>query len=206
MTFYDPEIWLESTTRALREYVDSAFSAAYEVIMEFPATDVVMQMVPLEKTLIHFEIDDIVERPLGFGANIGDYNYDDSVPGSETSSPQEVSIHTINFDVGAWASDRSGGTTSRLRAKQTLSRLFIGKMAQENLDAATSNGDGRIEILKYEGGRFLTDKINDVDVYRISGSTLEVRVFSRTPISLVVPAITDVFADGNLDIDSVVVE
>ena len=202
---YDPEQWLVSTTRALKEFVDNAFNAAYEVIMEFPSTDTVMKYVPLEKTLIHFEIDDVHGRPLGFGANIGTTNYDETNPGSETVRPQEARLHTINFDVGVWSSDRSGGTTARLRAQQTLSDLFIGKRAQDALDAAVKDGDGRIEILRYEGGRSLTDRINDVDVYRMTGATLEVRVFSRTKLGPLEAPITDILTDENLDIGGVAI-
>jgi hypothetical protein len=192
---YDPENWLLSTTRALKEYAEAAFSEAWEIIMEFPSTDTVMKMVPLEKGLVHFEIDIIESRLLGFGENIGDYNYN---AGTGDVQPQEAGINVINFDVGVWTSDRSGGTTSRMRAKQTLANLFFGKQAQDKLNAAVNSGDGTLEIVAYTGGRFVTDRINDVDVYRLIDSSLDVRVFSRTPLPPEQPAITETLIDDIL--------
>src|ERR1041385_4098412 len=145
---YNPEIWLESTTRALKEYVDNAFSAAYEVIMEFPSTEYILKMVPLEKTVIHFEIDTVDPRLIGFGLVAGTFNYDST---NHQAQPQEAADVRINCDVGIWASARSGGTTSRMRAYETLSRLFQGKYAQDALTAAVSTGDGTIEILNFTG-------------------------------------------------------
>jgi hypothetical protein len=197
---YDPENWLLSTTRALKEYVENAFNDAYKVVMEFPSTDEVLETMPLDLTIIHFEIDDQDHRRLGFGDNYGAINYD---AGTHQSNPQEAAIRILNFDVGVWASDRSGGVTSRLRAQQTLGFLFEGSLAQAKLDAAVDAGDGRIEILNYRGGRSLTDKINDVDVYRMVDATLEIRVFSRTPLVPLeaVPALEVTNIDDNLEID-----
>jgi len=201
---YDPEKWLESTTRALKEYVDNAFSAAYEVIMEFPSTDAVLKYMPLSKSIIHFEIDSQEHNRLGFGDNYGAINY--NITTHETN-PQEAAIRLLNFDVGIWTSDRSGGTTSRLRAQQTLGFLFEGSLAQAKLDAAVDDGAGRIEIRDYRGGRFLTDRINDVDVYRMVDATLEIRVFSRTPLVApeAVTALESTNIDDNLEINNVVI-
>jgi len=202
---YNPEQWLLSTTRALKEYAETFFNSAYEIIMEYPGTEVVLKMMPLEKTLVHFEIDTIEERPLGFGRSIGDWNYDDTTdPAHPTANPQEARVHVINFDVGIWSTDRSGGTTARARAKQILSLLFLGGLAQDNLDAAVNAGDGRIEILTFTGGRFLTDRINDVDVYRMVDCNLNIRVYSRTPkFEVPVETVDEVIQDENLDIDGV---
>lgn len=174
---YDPEHWLESATRAIKEYAENNLDETYKVIMEFPSSDTLNELVPLEKTIIHFEIDAIEDRLLGLGESFI-FTYDAT---AHTTLQQSVGIHLINFDVGVWASAKSGGSTSRLRAKQALTEMFQGKQAQDNLDAAASTGDGRIEILNYTGGRFLTDRINDVDVYRMIDCSMDVRVFSRTP-------------------------
>jgi len=203
---YDPEQWLLSTMRALKEYAEDNFNDAYEIVMEYPGTEEMFKKMPLVKTLVHFEIDVIDERRLGFGDNIGEWNYDDTTdPAHPVAQPQEAAIHVINFDVGAWATDRSGGTTSRARVKQTLGLLFQGKIAQENLDAAVNDGDGRIEIVNYTGGRFLTDRINDVDVYRIVDCSLDVRVFSRTPKGTPIQTIEEELQDPNLDVGGVTI-
>lgn len=185
--YFNPENWLVSTTRALEDYTLTKLGEIlgrpaedlYEVIMQFPGTilDLRMKKMPLEKTVIHFELDDTQEGVLGFGENIQQNNYDSALG----NYPQEAGIRLLDFDVGIWASDRSGGTTSRMETRQLLSQLFSGAQAIQNLRAATDGGDGGIEIQGFSGGRGATDTINDVIVYRQLDSTLSVRVFSRTP-------------------------
>jgi len=208
---YEPEIYLESTVRCLKAYVEDGFlksvvddtqtyagDEVYEIVMEYPSTDEILRFVPLGKTVIHFEIDDMDNRILGFGENVFNYNYDDVLQQEE---PQNASEHRINFDVGIWASDRSGGITSRLRAYQVLRNLFQGGLAIEKLRAATNAGDGELDILQFESGRFLTDRINDLNVYRTINSTLVIRVFSRTPKEIIRPTIEEILQDENLSID-----
>ena len=189
---YNPEMYLESTLRELEKYAKNGFDKAvpdqnldpvglyaYQVIMQFPG-DVIsdIQTVPLPKTIIHFELDDAEDRVVGIGDNIFEWNYSG---GTETVSPQEASQHQLNFDVGIWASDVSGGTTSRLRAQQILKKLFVGSLAQKALDLSADGGDGRLEILRYHGGQFVTERVNEINTYRMVGAELEMRVFSRTP-------------------------
>jgi hypothetical protein len=180
-TKYDPEKWLETTIRAIKDYVENNINTRiYEVVMEFPAPLMEQSLMPLSKTVIHFEIDDMPENLIGMGDNVFAANYNEV---DETVNPQEAREQRINFDVGIWASDKSGGTTSRMRAKQILSSLFGGSQGIKALYDAGDNDDGSIEIIRYGGGRFAIDTINDVRVYRMVDAQLEVRVFSRTPIS-----------------------
>lgn len=192
---FDPEIWLESATRELKAYIETGFNNAivdetsqpvglqlYEVMMEFPGPRVDdVKAMPLDRSIIHFEIDDIADRLVGFGDQVFAENYD---PVGHQNFPQEAGIHVINFDVGVWASDRSGGTTSRLRAKQVLRNLLQGKQAQAALTAATDGGDGGLQIKSFTGGRFVPERVNDVPIYRMVDSTLEIQVFSRTPLPI----------------------
>lgn len=210
---YNPEIWMESLTRCLKEYVETGFDEAvlddmnnpvglqvYTVIMEFPSTEKIISMLPSKQTVVHLEIDDITNRPLGFGKPISNYNYDAI---AQEMKPQEVKQHVVNFDLGIWAYDKSGGTTARLRALEILTDLFQGWKAQQRMDEAVDVGDGRIEILMFEGGRFITDKINDIDVYRTVNSSMDVRVFSRDALpddAQAVPTIESAIQDENLTI------
>jgi hypothetical protein len=197
---YDPENWLVTLQRTLKEYAATGFQNSvkdnngnpvglnlYEIIFEFPSTVDPLQKVPFEKTLIHFEFDDIVNEELGFGDNIFRTNYDEA---TDTIRPQEGKMHRVNFDVGIWTSDRAGGTTHRLRAYQVLENLFHGSRARKALFRASTHGDGGIEILQYTGGRFITERVGDVVTYRSVDGQLEVRVFSRTPMGQPEQAIT----------------
>lgn len=190
---YNPEIHMESLSRCLKEYAEDGFNNAikdeggtpsglelHDIVMEFPGTEISGMKVPLAKTLIHFAIDDVEDRLVGLGDNVFAWNHD---PILDTVNPQEARMHMVNFDVGIWSSDRSGGVTSRLRAQQILTNLFLGSIAQGRIREATHGGNGCLEILRYSGGNFATERINDVDVYRMMGAELIIRVYSRTQIS-----------------------
>jgi hypothetical protein len=182
---FDPQSFLTSTTRALTSYLEGRFAAAvqghgleaYEIIMEYPEADDLPKGAELEKTVIHFQIDDILPKDLGLGTsfvNAEIVDGTDLVAGSVVEN--QAMQNTINFDVGVWASDQSGGVTSRLRAYEYLHRFLAGKLARDKLLAAT---DGSLEILYYRSGRFVTQKISDVRLFCVVGAELEVRVFSR---------------------------
>lgn len=197
---YDPENWLTSLTRSLKEYAEVGFdSQLYVVTMEFPGTEANPLKPPFEKSLIHFASDDIIGMELGFGDNIFLENYD---PINETVQPQEARQHNINYDVGIWTSDLSGGTTQRMRAFEILADLFQGSRARTNLWNATSAGDGGVEIIKFTGGRFITETIDDNVIYRLVDCEMEVRVFSRTKKGDPEPAVTDVIQAPGLTITS----
>lgn len=220
ITRYNPEQWLETLTRGLQEYAEEGFnnsvidpgnnpvgSQIYDVIMEFPGTDEIMKRVPLKKTLIHFEIDDIEDRILGFSGReetIVKSTYDAA---TATIVQQEGVEHRVNFDVGIWTSDRAGGKTQRLRAYQNLVRLFQGRLAYDDLRDATKRTDagqfdGCLEIHNFTGGRFWVESVNDVTLYRMLNCTLVIRCFSRTsPLRPPLPSIEEIFQDPELIID-----
>ena len=185
---YDPEHWLESATRELKSYVEANINTGiYSVVMEFPGSIVDADKLPMKKTIIHFEIDNIESSPVGFGDNVFNDNYD---PATELVTPQAAEEHMINFDVGIWASDKSGGATSRLRARQLLRSLF-GIEGIAKMRAATDGGDGGLEIISYSGGEFAIDtSANDVRLYRMINSMLVIRVYSRTLGTTVTPVQT----------------
>lgn len=176
---YDPENWLVSTTRTLRAWVELHLNGdLYDVIMEFPGAALDAKSVPLSKSLLHFEIDDMPAEPLGFGEGLEAENYD--AP-SKSYNPQYANIRRINFDVGIWTFDRTGGTTARMKLMQDLEQIF-GPGAVNPFRNFSDAGDGVIDIIRFSGGRGTTDSINDVPVYRTINSELELRVVTRTKL------------------------
>jgi len=208
---YNPENWLESLTNVIRDYAYNGFNSAvnddrgypagddvYEVVMEFPGPAMDRHEMPLDRTVVHFEIDDITDRDIGFGMQHYADNYD---PVAHTVNPQYARQHLVNFDVGVWASAKSGGITSRIRAKQILESLFGDPGGQVRLRELSSVDDGSVELISYSGGRFIIDTINDNPVYRMIDGQLIVRVFSRSKISDTPgPAIEDIEQAPNLTI------
>lgn len=178
---YDPEIYLESTLREIKRYVEQFVNTnIYQIVMEFPGAIIDATELPLTKTLIHFEVDTDDASPVEMGSNVFASNYD---PVDSSLAHQYAEQHLINFDVGIWASDKSGGTTFRMRAKQVLENLFgVGGIAK--FREFTDGGDGGIEIRSFSGGRFVLDvSANDIRLYRMVDCSLIVRVFSRTPLA-----------------------
>lgn len=210
-TTYDPEIYLESTVRILKEYTENGFNQAivndqntaaglevYDVVMEFPPDEMILDYIPNKKSIIHFELDNIEDHVLGFGRNVAQSVYD-SVSGTITE--REGRRHILNFDVGIWSWDKSGGITARLRARQILTNLFTGGMAIERLRDWSDGDDGKVEIISHTDGHFLTEYINDVRVFRQVNSTLVLRVFSRSPVPYVTPTVEEIDQDLELVID-----
>lgn len=194
---YDPESWLVTLLRGVEAYAKWGIqnydpdanwlyhptdnpNGIFEVVMGWPHDVGTTRKVPLERNLIHFEVDDVDGNPMGFGDNVFNWNYD---PQSETVTPQEAQSHRVNFDIGIWTSAKSGGTTYRAIARQMLDEFFLGPRAIRSLMAATDAGNGGLEIMNFTGGRFLTETINDVPTYRGAEATLEVRCYSRTRIA-----------------------
>lgn len=220
ITKFNPEEWMETLIRGLKDYAEEGFKNSvtdpsnnavgdqvYTVIMEYPESGSQLFKAPVDKTIIHFEIDDIVDRELGFsgmGQTIVKETYD---PDLQQVIPQEGVEHRVNFDVGIWTSDRAGGITARARAYQNLVRLFQGKLAFDDLFNATKRTDagefdGALEILDFTGGRFVTDMINDVTMYRMVNCNLDIRCYSRTsPLRTPIPTIEGIFQDPELIID-----
>lgn len=188
----------------MKTYIDTLIDAdLYSVVLGFPTADQLDQLVPLAKTIIHFEIEDMPEKPLGFGDNYVDYLLDETPPPTgQTIEYWEAHEHMIDFDVGIWASAESGGVTARLEARELLSRLFSGKKAYTDCMTVT---DG-VHIQRFTGGRNLVDSNGDVPVWRMVDILLTVKVFSRVKIVPPVPYIGDideVFQEPELEIGGV---
>jgi hypothetical protein len=211
MTKYSPEDFIESTIRVLKEYLEDRFHRsvsdrgqyvgenAYEVVSQFPGPDLDIRMMPMHRTIIHFEIDDISSDLLGFGDNIFGETYD---PATHMVTGREGQVHEINLDVGIWASDASGGITSRSRAKQILQHSLGGAGGIERMREFSDGGEGTIDIMNFSGGRFVVDRIGDMQVFRMIECTLILRVFSRSPLedAQVGPAIEEIIQDPDLKI------
>jgi hypothetical protein len=192
---YDPAAWLLSLTRGLEDYVTNGLQdLQVDVEMSFPDTVEIEKKMPLAKTLVHMDIDDREDRMIGFGSP-GVEVYDEA---SGKVSFHEASWHSVNYDVGVWASAESGGETARLVVAQRLIDLFSGAGGQRRIREAV----GQIQIVSFNGGRFLLDRINDILVWRAVDMTLVVRVFSRRvpPETEVAQAVEDFDQVQNLTI------
>lgn len=198
---YDAEHWLESTTRTILDYVkENLNTRVYDFQMEFPGAYIDSMKLPFAKTVIHFALDDAEPRPLGLGSGEQRSNYD---PVLQAKFPQYAEVQTMTFDVGVWASDKSGGTTQRMRARQALGFLFgINNGGVEKFRQYSDGGDGGIEIRQFSGGRFVLDtSANNVRLYRMVDCMLVVRAYSRTPIpETAIPTVEDFSQDSGLTI------
>jgi hypothetical protein len=196
---YDPEIWLESLIREIKAYVTGSINTRiYDVVMEFPGAMIDAEKMPIQKTLIHFAVDAIDSREVGLGDNVFATNYNDT---TGEIQPQAAMVNLVNFDVGVWSSDKSGGTTARMRARQILQNLF-GINAVDSFRTRTDGGDGGIEILRISGGRFTTETVTDIRLYRMIDCQMDVRVYSRTPLASTEtqPAIEEILQAPDLTI------
>lgn len=210
---FDPEKWLESLTRGIKEYTETGFKNSvldnngdpvgdqlYNVVMEWPAAFLEPEKLPMSETIISFEIDETAQRMLGFGDQTALKNYDEDL---QTVKPQSAERQNVNFDWGVWTSHRAGGTTARLRAMQVMSQIFHGAQAQLGLRAATDGGDGYLEIERFSTGTFATERINDVDVFRVMGGELVICCYSRTPMPTVgTPTIEGIVYDFEIEIEA----
>lgn len=189
-TQVDPDRWLESLVRALKNYIDSNLSDVYEVVTEFPAGDALARLPKTERTVIHFEIDDVDDVVFGMGDNFVDDIYDES---NVLVTGIEALCKRVRFDVGIWASHQSGGVTARLRAYQHLSRLLNGSQAYKR---ALQHD---FEILEFTGGTFVREEVGEIPVFRVVAATLVLRVYPRAfadPVTFV----EEVEQDQNLEI------
>lgn len=193
---YDPYSWLLSMFRSLKEYIsvgindaekhfeNSVGLQAFEILFDWPAARLEASKLPFRNgdgkpvTLIHFVIDSIDNQPLGFGSSEFSETY---YPQTGTIVPEEAESHEINFDVGVWATDESGGSSARLEAYRVLDSILSGPVAQNACQSAT----GGVEVRSFSGGRFLTETVNDIRIYRVADVELVARVFSS---KLVVPS------------------
>jgi hypothetical protein len=190
---FDPDEWLTSTFRALKDYLmRNADRDIYEIVGSFVEADDLARELPLKKTIIHFEVDIIDNNLLGFGDGVVKVNEDEI---QETVSEEEAVWHEINFDVGVWASDGTGGVTARMDAYQLLCNLLSGPSAEERFFTESEG----VEIRYFRGGRFDLEKVNDVRLYRAVDMELLVRVAGRKT-SVPKPYITDLVPESHLEI------
>jgi hypothetical protein len=182
---YDPGHHLESLEEELKAYLVSRFAAAYpgvdfnqvyDIVWDYPTAEALPGDAEFKKTIIHFSIDDVDPKRLGLGPGRVTAEIVDGTPLTVgTVTEHEAMSNIVNFDVGIWASDLSGGVSSRLKAYQWLQKFF----ATDNARRACWEFTQGVEIKFYRSGRFVTEAINDVRVFRVVGAELEVRVFSR---------------------------
>jgi hypothetical protein len=205
---YDPTDWLITLNRSLEAYVKDALNNAilddaqlpagleiFDVRFDWPDSNDMPEDVELGKTIIHFFISDIRNERIGFGDNITEENI--VGPTQHDIEFVESSRHVLEYDIGVWASDKSGGVTNRLIAYQALEKAFQGEMAKQACYAFT----GGVEILSFNGGRFIQDAISDVRVFRVTDSTLMVRVFSRKVLTMT-DMVVDPIGTDPTDVDS----
>lgn len=180
--------WLVSCFASLTDYINGEIDNAikndvngnaglqvYKLVMDFPTSEEVPENAQLEKTVIHLAIDDIDNRRLGFGESFVKAEIvEPTVPDAGTITNHEAQWHEINFDVGVWASDESGGSSSRLRAYQMLHSILGTEEAKRRCFDTT----GGIEIRRFNNGRFIIEKPNDIRLFRIVGAELVIRVAS----------------------------
>jgi hypothetical protein len=186
---YTPDAWLLSLQRALADYTLDEINnfvlgpgnapvglAAYDVVFDWPESDDIAKTVEFPKSVIHFVIDDISNRKLGLGADQVAATEEIGTGGDpDTITWEEGQHHVVNFDVGFWASDKSGGSTARLVVYQMLQRIFGSQSGRDKLQTEKPG----ISVIRFNGGRMITDRINDVRVFRIIDVELVVQVFSR---------------------------
>ncbi len=211
ITQYSPDNWLLTLHRALVDYISDEINKyvksnlnvnsgllLYEIVMDWPEADDLAKYMTLEKSIIHLVIDDIESTKLGFGTDV--------VNGAETLQVaplpdfvkwQQARSHVVNYDVGIWASDKTGGSTARLAIRQMLDFILGGDYARRKLSAAT-NG---IQIVRFSGGTFATEQINDIRIYRVLDLELVVRVYSRAMLADQVIT-EDIVQAPNLAIDN----
>lgn len=202
---YDPDDYLTSTMQSIHTYVGdklsevAALAEGVDVEMSFPNRDDWTKETPLQRGLVHFELDDDPAMILGFGVPTVIV---DEGPPSDTVVTSEPQVHELNFDVGVWTSKEAGGVPKRAQIRKALFDLF-GYPGQRR--AFTEATDGLV-IKSFGGGSDVLDRVNDLPIYRTTGITMIVSVFSRlsasNPADIIIAAnqrqkLTIVGSDGN---------
>jgi len=194
MTKINPDNWMTTTPRCLKEYIEDRLDLDFHtVVMSFGEADDLARQQPLEKRLVHLEIDDIDNRRLGFGDGVVKRNINPN-PVIYTLTEEEAQWHEFNFDIGLWVSDEMGGVTARLELFERLTDMLDGPSAEQAVWDETD-----IEIRSFRGGQFELEKVGDVRIYRVVGIELMARVAGRK-VSSAVPYIDEAEQDPELDI------
>lgn len=195
---YDPDAYLVSAGRSIHDYVRDQLLAradigdVVDVEMSYPDTRDWTKDSPLERSLVHFELDDDPAMILGFGVP---QTLDDQ--GDDTAIVSEPQVHHLNYDVGIWTSPQSGGTTKRAQLRQALRDIFGTATGRVAFNEATEG----LQAIEFGGGSDVLDRVNSLPIYRTTGITLVVSVFSRLTQSTPVDLVTDAVQLQHLSID-----
>jgi hypothetical protein len=195
MTTFDPDKWITSLHRSLLSYMQTKLPAdEFEIVEDYPSAAAMTRRMPLKKTIVHFAMEDPQRMMFGLGDNI--------VADSKDEDAQEIEgwearCHEVTFDLGIWASEETGGVTSRMEAREALDYLFHGSTAQQACLAAT---DG-VDVRSISGGRNVIEDINEIVVYRMVDIALIVRVYSRVKATSIPYVTDDLDLDPELTID-----
>lgn len=210
MSTYDPDFWLESAQRAIADYIkneiDASLEAAsipiglqvYDIVFDYPEAADLSAYVETEKTLVHFSLDDIDNRPLGIGVNQVKAT-ENTLSDPDTITWEEGQGHVLNYDVGVWASDKSGGPTARLRIIQSLQKILNTAVGKQKFRETTEG----VEVIRFNGGRMIVDRISDVRIFRVIDAELVVRVFSRALAEPAVIVDTEPIQEPDTTIDGI---
>lgn len=195
---YNPSEYLVSAMDALKRYTrDSLVQVAgigdtVDVEMGFPDTRSWTKASPLERSIVHFELDDDPEMRTGFGVQV---TQDDQ--GNDTTILSEAAVHELNFDIGIWTSPQSGGTTMRARLRQALFAIYGPGGARRAFTDATG-----VVVKRYGGGNDVLDRVNDLPIYRTVQVELVLSVFSRHTQDAATPLVIEIDQDEHLSIVS----
>lgn len=193
---YDPDNWLLSTMRALDDYVrDTLADPDVEIEMNFPDLATLEKKMPLDKALVHFQLDDMDDPVLGFGIPGKDV-LDETDPANPRYKKHEAALHNLNFDVGVWVSAEMGGGTKQMLLVQRLKNMFSTATGKIRFNTVTQG----LNIVSFDGGRNVLDRINDVPVWRTLDMTLIVRCVSRHIPATDVGVPLSILQDANLTI------
>jgi len=195
MSTYDPDLWLETLTRALSAFCEASLADPDATVeFSFPDTSRWTKETPLPRALVHFEIDDIQNPTLGFGTP-GDMTVDDTSDPA-TVTYREAMQHLVNIDVGVMVSAQAGGATKRMELTRKLIDMFGSATGKQAFNDAT----GGLWPVSIDRGQFIVDHVNDIPLWRTVGMTLVIRAFSRYTGAPIVQ-IQDFDAGGELVIE-----
>jgi len=188
----DQDDWLISTFRALKNYFFTRLDPqVYDIRFGFPSSADLGEPLPLERPLIHLEIDDVNNDFLGFGDNV---TWEERDEYFNTVTDYEAQMHDINWDVGIWTSARNGGYTTCVTAWQALQDLLHGPLAQRDCLAATD-----IDIRSFTSGQCTRDQVDNVEIFRVVGMALITTVSNRKG-SGPIPMIQEIFIEPTIEV------
>src|SRR5678816_2455591 len=157
---YNPDEFLTTMWDSLEGYLNAHLDTdIYDIQLGYPDITNLDRTIPFPKALISFDIADMNPMPLGLGESSVNEFYDEE---GRTTQTWEAYQYEPDFGVYIFAAAQNGGPNARLNIMQSLSYLFNGPRAREEMMQQT---DG-IEILSFTGGRFVLDQLADQPVWR----------------------------------------